>query len=416
MAQVAPARVTRRSTAVATAVLPAVIGILYWTAHTMIRPLVGPEVVALGGSANLASVTLATFAVVPTLVAIPIGAFTDRLGSKRVLVQGTVLMVVGGVALTAPTGLAGLLVSQVVIGVGTLMAWVSLQATITSVGADDPPDRRNARIATFSLYLAAGQAIGPLLGGVVADAGGNRVAFGTFTGISLLLLGLSCFSTGSAPRSASRHGVWSEAGRSFPAAGRLSRRPVIAVAVVVSFMALVALDLRNAFLPLLLGPDGLGPTEIGVILAVAAAASFASRPLFPWAVRRLRPSWLVALVLGTSALSSAAFVVVDGMPALLAVAVANGFALGFAQPLTLSMMADHTAPDERGLASGLRSMANRAAQLANPVAMASVAVVGGITGGFAVISAGILLSAVACAWGVRGDPTRVVPVRDDVTD
>lgn len=415
MVDVATASVSRRSPAVS-AVLPALIGILYWTAHTMIRPLVGPEVISLGGSANLASITLAAFAVLPTLVAIPIGAFTDRIGSKRMLVQGTVLMVVGGVAMATSLGIVGLLVSQVVIGIGTLMAWVSLQATVTSVGEDDTPDRRNARIATFSLYLAAGQALGPLLGGVIADAAGATAAFVAFTALSTLLLVLSCFSVGSARRTSPSAGAWTEAARSFPAAGRLGRRPVIAVGVVVSFMALVSLDLRNAFLPLLLGPEGLGPTEVGTILTVAAAASFASRPLFPLAVRRLRPSWMVGLVLGTSAFSSAAFVVVDGLPALLAVAVVNGFVLGFAQPLTLTMMADHTAPRERGLASGLRSMANRAAQFANPAVMAGVAVVGGITSGFVVISAGILLSAVVCAWGVRGDPGGGVLVTDDVSD
>lgn len=405
MAHDAPARLTVSR---GQAALAAVIGILYWTAHTMIRPLVGPEVIAQGGSANLASITLAAFAVLPTLVAIPIGSFTDRIGSRSMLIQGTALMVVGGVVLSTPTGMPGLLTSQVLIGVGTLMAWVSLQATITSVTDDDTPDRRNSRLATFSLYLAAGQAIGPFLGGFIADTSGRRSAFVTFTAISIVLLAMGWRSVGSTRRSANDAGIWRETGRSFPAATRLMRRPTLAAAVIVSFGALVALDLRNAFLPLLLDPLGYDPFEIGIILSASAVAAFASRPFFPMVMRHLTPAWTVAAVLGISAVSSMTFVWAETMPLLITVSLVNGFALGFAQPLTLSMMAGHTSPGERGLGSGLRSMANRAAQFANPAAMAGATAVGGVTLGFVAIGGGLLVTATWCAWTLRDRPPEPV--------
>lgn len=412
MAQVAPARVSAPGHRV---VLTAFIGILYWTAHTMIRPLVGPEVIAQGGSANLASITLAAFAVLPTIVAIPIGSFTDRIGSRRMLVVGTILMIGGGLLLATPTGLPGLVLSQVVAGVGTLMAWVSLQATITASGGDESPDRRNARLATFSLYLAAGQALGPLLGGLLAEAYGRSAAFAAFTGLSSVLLVLAFFSQGPTRREVSEASSWREAVSSYPAAARLGRRPVVGVAVVVSFTALVGLDLRNAFVPLLLGPLGYDAGEIGVVLSVAAAAAFCSRPFFPWAMRRLSPAAMVGLVLGVAALSGIAFAAVSSFPALLAVAGVHGFALGFAQPLTLAMMADYTAPGERGLGSGLRSMANRAAQFANPAVMGAATAVGGLTAGFVAVGAGTVAVTGWCIWRLgRRPPGPLHPVDDQI--
>ncbi|WP_250446500.1 MFS transporter, partial [Actinotalea sp. C106] len=196
--------------------------------------------------------------------------------------------------------------------------------------------------------------------------------------------------------------------RAFPDAMALMRNPTVAVTVVVSFTALVVLDVRTAYHPLLFSGAGVPTWQIGVLLSVAAAASFASRPFFPLAMVHLRPQVMVGLVLVISTTSVIAVVLVPGDVAMLGVlAVINGFALGFAQPLTLALMADHTPEDQRGLASGLRSTANRAAQFASPAVFGASAVVLSLTGSFVLVGGLVLaVSTVSVVTLVRQDRVR----------
>lgn len=375
-----PAGAGRSATAVV-----ALLGVVYWTAHTMLRPLVGPYVLDGGGTAAQASLALASFAVLPTLLALPIGALTDRWGVRSLLVGGGLTMAVGGAVLLLPLGLPGVIASQAVVGVGTLAVWVSLQTVATLPrGDDEPPRARNARLATFSLFLAAGQAVGPALGTGLADTLGAGVAFGGFCVLSLAVVGLACAVR--VPRPARVLGGGAGVLRSYRDGVGLMRTPAVLVTLVVSFTALVVLDVRTAYHPLVLGEAGVPQWQVGVLLSVAAAAGFASRPLFPVAMARLPEPLMVGLVLAVSSASVVAVAVVPPDPWLLgALAAVNGFALGFAQPLTLVLMADHTPADRRGLASGLRSSANRGAQFVNPAAFGVLSGVMPLTGAFLVV-------------------------------
>lgn len=381
----------------ATALL-AVLGVVYWSAHTMLRPLIGPYVLADGGTPAEASLALASFAVLPTLLALPIGALTDRWGVRRLLVVGGVTMALGGGVMLLPLGLPGVIASQAIVGVGTLAVWVSLQTVATLPQGDgEPPRARNARLATFSLFLAAGQAVGPALGTGLADGLGAPWAFGAFCLLSVVLVVIACFVRVAplARSGAPGPGVL----RSYREGARLLRTPAVLVTLVVSFTALVVLDVRTAYHPLLLGEAGVPQWQVGVLLSVAAAFGFLSRPLFPIAMARLPESVLVGLVLGVSSVSVVAVAVVPPDPWLLgALAAVNGFALGFAQPLTLVLMADHTPPDRRGLASGLRSSANRGAQFVNPAVFGVLSAVLPLGGAF--LAVGGVLAAVTVGSAV----------------
>ncbi|WP_298461609.1 MFS transporter [uncultured Cellulomonas sp.] len=372
----------------------AALGVLYWSAHTMLRPLIGPYVLGQGGTASDASIALASFAVLPTVLAIPVGALTDRWGPRALLVAGGAVMAVGGLTLFIPAGLAGVIGSQALIGVGTLAVWVSLQTVATLAQHEaETTAARNARLATFSLFLAAGQAIGPALGGALVEVGGYAMAFAGYTGLSVLVVALALCVRGCRPEAQSRR-PRPPVLRAYREGLAMMRTPTVAVTVVVSFTALVVLDIRNAYHPVLLSGAGLAQWQIGLLLSVAAAFGFLSRPFFPLAMARLRPTVMVGLVLGVGSVSVVAVVLAPSDVGVLAVlAAVNGFALGFAQPLTLSLMADHTPEEQRGLASGLRSTANRAAQFANPAIFGLAAGALTLTGSFVLV--GGLLAAVA---------------------
>jgi len=392
---VRPPRTGRSAT-----VVLAVLGVTYWAAHTMLRPLIGPYVLAGGGTEREASLALASFAILPMLLAIPLGALTDRWGVRSLLVVGGTTMALGGGLLVLPLGLPGVVASQAVIGLGTLAVWVSLQTVATlPQGDDEPPRSRNTRLATFSLFLAAGQAIGPALGTGVAELGGYTLSFVVYTALSVVLVGLGlAVRTGRPAPAAPRRPLL----RSYRDAGSMMRNPAVLTTLVVSFTALVVLDIRTAYHPLVLGQAGVPQWQVGVLLSVAAAFGFASRPFFALAMARLRESTTVGLVLVVSSVTCVAVAFVPPELWLLGVlAAVNGFALGFAQPLTLALMADHTPPDRRGLASGLRSTANRGAQFVNPAVVGALSGVVPLVGAFGVVGGALLAASLGSTWALR---------------
>ena len=193
----------------------------------------------------------------------------------------------------------------------------------------------------------------------------------------------------------------------------MMRVPAVTATLLVSFTALVVLDIRTAYHPLILGQAGVPQWQVGVLLSVAAVFGFLSRPLFPVVMARMRESTVVAVVLVVSSASCIAVAFVPTWPWLLAaLAAVNGFALGFAQPLTLSLMADHTPADRRGLASGLRSTANRGAQLANPAMFGALAAVVPLVGAFGVVGGVLLVTSVGSTWALRRS-ARVGAADDD---
>ena len=182
----------------------------------------------------------------------------------------------------------------------------------------------------------------------------------------------------------------------------MMRVPAVTATLLVSFTALVVLDIRTAYHPLILGQAGVPQWQVGLLLSVAAVFGFLSRPVFPAMMARLRESTVVALVLLVSSASCIAVAFVPPSLWLLgALAAVGGFALGFAQPLTLSLMADHTPADRRGLASGLRSTANRGAQLANPAMFGALAAVVPLVGAFGVVGGVLLVTSVGSTWALR---------------
>lgn len=396
----------------------AVLGILYWTAHSMLRPLIGTRVIALGGSEAEASIALAAFSIFPTALAILIGAFTDRWGTRRLLVLGGALMVGGGALLFVPDFLA-LIASQVVIGLGTLACWVSLQTIATRpMHAGEARETRLARIATFSLFVAFGQSVGPALGGVLQSLGGHDLAFAAYVGLSVALTGSALGVVPAAvPQPATDRRPLL---RSYRDAFALLRNPTVLVAVLASFAALVIHDIRTGWQPILFAGAGLSPWQIGVVLSVGALSGFVARPFFTRLLRWLGAPVMVGLVLALGGVTAVLVVIAPGnMAFLLAVSAANGLAVGFMQPLSLSLLAEEVAPDRLGLASGMRSMGNQAALLASPAAFglisaaASLSVAFVAVGGAAVVAGvggGLTLSLVSRRAAGRGAVSEPVPV------
>lgn len=165
----------------------------------------------------------AAFAVLPLLVAMPLGRLTDRLRSVAgVLAVGGVLLAAGAWIMSTTSTLLTLALSSAVLGLGQLAFMLAGQAVIARWSSDALLDRA---FGLFTAAIAVGQLLGPLLVGALLGttrgpelAVASRHAFWVAAGVAALAVPFAVVvaaRTSPAPRDCT--GQW-------PAARRRPRR------------------------------------------------------------------------------------------------------------------------------------------------------------------------------------------------
>lgn len=120
----------------------------------------------------VSSLYLATAIGQPTM-----GRLADRLGPRRVYLAGSALVIIGGVIGWAAVSLGMLVVSRVIIGLGTSAAYPAAMALIRrqSVRLDRPTPGRV--LGVLAIMGQVTMAVGPVLGGALMALGGWRLTF-----------------------------------------------------------------------------------------------------------------------------------------------------------------------------------------------------------------------------------------------
>jgi MFS family permease len=366
--------------------------VLTQAALFLARPVTSYRALALGADERVIGLITASFAVVPLLVAVPLGRVADRRRPVGMLAGGVVLLVVSYVLLGLAGTLAELAVWSALLGLGHLALILAAQSLI----AQQSEDRRHDR--DFGLMAAAvslGQLMGPALGGLILSAGGTGSlaattrAFLVAAGLGALALP-ACLGTGAAPAAGRRR---RPGGRPMSARD-IVRAPGVPAGMFASVAILAAVDILTAYLPVVGERHGIGPAVVGALLSLRAAASILSRLLIPRMVRALGRVRLIAVSAAGSALAMAVLPVPDGAPGLAAVLVVAGFFLGIGQPLTMSLIVQAVPEGARGTALAIRLTGNRVGQVAAPAAAGLVAGAAGIAAAFWLLG-GLLVAAAA---------------------
>jgi MFS family permease len=328
----------------------------------------------------------ASFAIAPLLLAVPSGHAVDRLGERRVMLAGALLVcaAAGGYALLGRS-VPGLVVATVLLGIGHLCSVVSEQALVAN---RTPRERYDTAFGHYTFAVSLGQALGP---GLIVWFGGDRAIPDTadiFAGsvvVAVLLLVTTVAlrpSAGGGPRADTSPG----------GVRGLLRLPGLMRAVTVSSMLLAAVDITLVYLPALGAERGIASGVIGVLLAIRALASMTARLFLGRLARALGRR---RLLVGTMALSVVALAVTPvPMPLWLVAVVVMlvGIGLGAGQPLTMSWVAEATPPGLRGRAMSVRLTGNRVGQVVVP-SLAGLLAAGAGAGGVLVLTAAGLAAA-----------------------
>jgi MFS family permease len=368
--------------------------VLTQAALFLARPVTSYRALALGADARAVGLITAAFALVPLVVAVPLGRASDRWRPGWLLTGGIALGAVACALLGLAASLPGLALASAALGLGHLALTLAGQSLIARQSGDALHDR------DFGLYAAAasaGQLIGPALAAIALGAAGRSLEDATTLGF-LVAAGLMALAI---PTSLGTDRL----GRAGRPRDRGEGRPLrvweligargVPAGMFASLAILATVDVLTAFLPVLGTQLGIPPAVIGGLLSLRAATSILSRVLIPWMVGRLGRVRLLAASAAGSALLTAALPLAGDAVALAVLLAAAGFLLGIGQPLTMSMVVQAVPEGTRGTALAIRLTGNRFGQVATPAAAGLVAGAAGVSAAFFMLGGLLGLAAVA---------------------
>jgi MFS family permease len=369
--------------------------VLVQTVTFLLRPATSYRALELGVTPAWLGVVSASFAVVPLLLALVVGRWTDRYGEGPTLVVGGALVLLSAAGFALVGGSVAALVGwSAVLGLGHLLSMVGGQSLAARLA---PPEEHDTAFGRYTFAASLGQAIGPGLvavlggGGTVPDTG--RVFAGAVV-VAVIFLGCAL---GLRHRRGQEHHAAASGGLR-----TALRVPGLGRAILASLTTLAATDLLVVYLPALGQEQGIAAAVVGGLLGLRAAASMTTRFFLGALVKRFGRERLLLAGMAVSALAIALLPVRMPIVVLGVVVVVAGLALGVGQPLTLSWVTQAAPSHIRATAIGLRLTGNRLGQVLIPSTVGLVASAAGVGGVLWATAAA--LGAVAAVTAAGGRP------------
>lgn len=199
---------------------------------------------------------------------LPAGRLADRVDPLRLFMLAALSMAMAGVVLALAPSMSWAVAASVLLGAGSA---TSNTTGMTAMSGAAPDDRRGSAMALYSGSLLVGQAVGPVLGGLVADLGGSwRTAAATGAVLGLLVaLGAAVTRRGGAGarvRQVRRD-------RPMPSGPPLSKVRIVILAAVGFSVFFTVGAMPQTLIPVLGADDlGLDAGAIGLALGVGGLA------------------------------------------------------------------------------------------------------------------------------------------------
>jgi MFS family permease len=366
------------------------------TAVYLVRPTTSYRLLGLDYGATAVGVVAAAFALVPLFLAIPLGRRADRRHGARLLLFGCAVETVGCVLLALARSAVSLGAASAVVGVGHLALALGSQAVVARESTDD---RHDQHFALLTAGVSGGQLVGPLLGGLLLGHRSGGALLSATTRAMLVAAGVAALATALA--------AVAERGRTTAEADeaddhRASVRAIlgtrgVAAAIFASVAVLSATDVFTAYLPVVGERRDIGPAVVGVLLALRAGASLACRIGIGRLVGRFGRIRLMTAAAGAAAAAFTGLTFTGNVAVLAALAVVVGAGLGFAQPLSMTIVVQLVPDSWRASALAVRLTGNRLGQVAAPAAAGLVAGSAGASSVFWMTSGLLVASGLAVA-------------------
>ena len=355
-----------------------------------------PSAIAVWSGLSLGVTPAVTAAMAPVWARL-----ADRYGRKIMVARslGSFVVIMGLMAfVTAPWQVFALRAIQ-----GFFAGYGPIALTMAAESA--PPEQMASAIGWVQTAQRLGPALGPVIGGSLAQTLGLRQSFlvsaAVYFGAFLLVL------IGYRERTRLR-------AKDAATAPRVTFRELRAVPHFVLFMGTVfGLQLVDRslgpILPLYLREIGFVTEQVpflaGVLFTTTAGAAAIGNQSSRWLLERRSVSWLVPAMAGVAAAAALVFSVSAPFGVLLIVAVAFGLALGIATTSVYTAASRVTSPETRGVAFGYLTSAYLIGLAVSPVVAGFIGSVS-MRAVFLADAAGLAFVAWMVRRGMAGDAAR----------
>jgi predicted MFS family arabinose efflux permease len=349
-------------------------------------------------SQGLSNAQIGVLFAVPVLVQAPLnlmgGAYTDRIGGRRILLGSCIATIAAGLWFTIAQGFWMLLAGQIVFILARAAFWPATWAM-----ASELPGARGTQLGRLNAVTSFGQIVGTTLCGFLLAAAGFRPTFAVLAATGAIALVAALGTRGQPPKAAGppRHVLASYV--------PLLRERIIAYSIMCAYLSALPFSLSMSFYPVLLAHYGYGEETSGILLALRAVGSiFAS--LLAARFVRTGPQTLWPVGCGIAVAASVGFVPsvnhIVPIAFWLLVVGAGTAAMTLYFQITI---AEASRPEERGSALALGGLGWSVSHLTTPLVMGFLADRYGIVTGFYVLGGFALACAITIvflrAWAFR---------------
>ena len=349
----------------------------------VLRPMITYRAIELDASIVQIGVIAALYALFPVLLALQFGTWVGKIGEGKFIIAGTLSLAATGLALVFANSVITLAIATALAGVSHLACMVGGQSM---VALRAPRENYDKYFGYYTFSASLGHLVGPLIAALVAGSDGTLPKSTS----SAFLLGFVLCVIAIFPVIK----WWSEkpsiAGKTdegtYAAAFTLMKKPGIFAAIYVSLAISSVADVLVVFLPLFGTENNFSPYAVGIILAIRAGTTMISRFFLGRLSNLFSTYQLLMFSTVISVMACAAMAFAKTPFTLGAIVFVAGFSLGIGQPLTMSLVSQKTAANERALAVSARLMGNRFGQFLVPAGAGAIAASAGAGGVFIALS------------------------------
>jgi len=319
-------------------------------------------------SITVASALVASFAFSRMLLRVPAGRLSDARGSRVICAAGGVVQALGALLAALAPGFGLLLVGRMLQGAGSSLFGTSANRFLLVTTEREQLGRATA---WFQAGILAGNTIGPLLGGVVAEVAGIWAPFWVQAALAFGLTVVSLI----AIREPERRGAVPTPDTAAVSARMLFGMSGFPVLMVMAFgLFFVRAGAFNVAVPAFGDAVmSLSPAQIGLVVSLGSIVSLGLLgPAGRIADKRGRRPVAIVGVFGLAA-AVAALGLTRSFVAFAAVSALTGIGMGLTSVALPTMVGDLAPPGTEGMASGLFRMANDLGWVVGPFVLGALA-------------------------------------------
>ena len=146
----------------------------HFTRHGIIFPFIPLLAEKMGASSTMIGFIVGAFSLIAVFLSIPLGGLVDRFGVKQLLISGVICNIINAAILIQTDTVTMLIIAQLIAGIAFLLHVVASQAYISRLS---DASQREKGFGWLSFGAAAGQSVGPILGGILVSRFDYRSAF-----------------------------------------------------------------------------------------------------------------------------------------------------------------------------------------------------------------------------------------------